>query len=636
MQQPGSPELNKLKVGIENAIRDRNKWSSRQSVWYQFRHDGQRRVMPPWPGAPDMHFALIDATITKMKPLYNAQLEQQDTLATFTSQLPTNEEANTLAAYKFDYGMKQRSNFVRENLIWDDRMLMAGHGIMKVTWNSSDKKKVFEAVDPEFIIVPTTARLVQDLDWIVHVQKYSREAFSRSPIFSEYWKQDENMDKLIGRWPKPGEGLTTNWKEQREGITTQINGTDDIIVWETWHRDPEKFNWLRSYTNPAVFGQEISDVGTTKNPYEYTDPKTGKDHDLIPFVKQDFELKEDGWYSSRGVCEILAPFENGICGIWNAMLDAITLICRPFLQPKQPGQTIPNGTNLMLTPGSIMPIALERVDLGQVAINYEQQMQEMRRAAEYLIQTPDYGALSERGGGTPTAHEVEARVQQSTQTNDIRAKMKRLALIELYNLCWIIDCQYDPESAFIANGEWTQLQDGSVHSDYHIEVSGSADGWNRAQKQQTMVNLFQMLKGDPFIEQMNLHRKLLEVMTPDSTRKLLTSPQQAQTDAGNQQALESAVMDTLNYPWPVKPSDAHPAHIQNIVQMVMGSQAPGSGIVISPNFAQHLLVHGEAHMDGWMKQDKQGATQAEAQIMPALQILQSIIQQGAQSGPPIN
>jgi hypothetical protein len=208
--------------------------------------------------------------------------------------------------------------------------------------------------------------------------------------------------------------------------------------------------------------------------------------------------------------------------------------------------------------------------------------------------------------------------------------MKRMALNDLYKLCWLIDCQYDPESAFIANGEWSTLQDGAVHSDYHIDVSGSSDGWNRAQKQQTMINLFQMLKGDPYIDQMNLHRKMLEVMTPDSVRKLLTSPQMAQADAGNQQAMETAVMDVTNYPWPVKPSDNHGAHIQNIVQFVESTQTPGNENELNGRLAKQLTTHAGQHYEYWSKQDKQAATEAQPQMQQALAILQHIIQQDQQ------
>lgn len=326
-----------------------------------------------------MHFSLLDATITKFKPLLNAQLEQQDTLATFTSQLPADEEANTLAAYKFDYGMKQNSNFIYEHFIWDDQMLMAGHGIMSVNWDADKKRKEFKAIDPEYIIVPTTAGLVQDLDFLVEVEKHSRESFERNPLFSDEWKKDEMMDRLQGKWPKPGENQTTNWKEQREGITTQIDESNSLIIWKVWHRDPDTFAWLKSYTNPSVFGQSLAALGTILNPYAFWVDMNGvklpgkgdKDNgdqyiDLLPYVKQNFEMKDDRWYSSRGVCEMGAPYEDAMCGLWNSLMEAIILTCRPFLQAKNAGQQIPNGTNLMLNPGSILAIPLEKIGRAHV------------------------------------------------------------------------------------------------------------------------------------------------------------------------------------------------------------------------------------------------------------------------------
>jgi len=45
------------------------------------RHEGLRRISPPYPGAADLHFPLIDALVERLKPFYYKQLFASDQFA---------------------------------------------------------------------------------------------------------------------------------------------------------------------------------------------------------------------------------------------------------------------------------------------------------------------------------------------------------------------------------------------------------------------------------------------------------------------------------------------------------------------------------------------------------------------------
>src|SRR3954454_1235964 len=79
----GRRDLRALHGKICGDLRSRQAWLSRQSAWYQMRHDGLRRKSKPFPGAADLHYPLADSIIEKLKPFYFNQLFATETVAEF-------------------------------------------------------------------------------------------------------------------------------------------------------------------------------------------------------------------------------------------------------------------------------------------------------------------------------------------------------------------------------------------------------------------------------------------------------------------------------------------------------------------------------------------------------------------------
>ena len=78
-------------------------------------------------------------------------------------------------------------------------------------------------------------------------------------------------------------------------------------------------------------------------------------------------------------------------------------------------------------------------------------MQTTRALAEYRINVPDLGATSHLQGragarGDVTATQVNAIVGQTQLTDDMRARVFRLDLGDLFNMCWSLYKQYDSQS----------------------------------------------------------------------------------------------------------------------------------------------------------------------------------------------
>src|SRR5689334_3000885 len=111
---------------IRTELRNRSTWEEKQALWYRMRYEGIKRAVKPYKNAPDMHYALVDTMIEKIKPFYIAQIYGQERIASFTSISPQTDALTSMAEKLFDYTLKQRSNFERTIYTSIDHMLMYG------------------------------------------------------------------------------------------------------------------------------------------------------------------------------------------------------------------------------------------------------------------------------------------------------------------------------------------------------------------------------------------------------------------------------------------------------------------------------------------------------------------------------
>ena len=297
-----------LQGQIVEAVGQRSPWEIRQTRWYELRHHGLRRANKPWPKAADLHWPLIDTAIEKLKPLFLQQALGMDVVASF---VPMRQQLNAytkVAEDWFNYKIRDKTNFTDEVLSWVDYTLMSGRGVMKCFWNPGDKRVGFEAVDPMYFIVPAYTVDLQDADWAVHVMPMSVGAYKR--MAGQFgWKSDSKTIEKIRGNPQtddnvPGAATEDAAKQLREGITYTTN-TDGVIVWEVYKKRDDGV-WEVYLYSPAAVDLDLRDP--MELPY---------DHGQLPFVDFPYEIKDKGWFSPRGVCEILAPFELSMTSMWN-------------------------------------------------------------------------------------------------------------------------------------------------------------------------------------------------------------------------------------------------------------------------------------------------------------------------------
>lgn len=601
-------------------LNDRASWDERQRKFFEMRHHGLRRQQKPWPGASDVHIPIGDMAIERIKPYYFQQLFATDLIATFIPNIAQNSQTTTLAAQYFDHCLKQKSNLETEVLTAIDHLLVNGKGILKARM-TSNTPLTFDAVDPQHLIVPTWTKTIEDADRVCHVQTYSKEAFLRAG-FDVTEAQAEQMISSEDSYTV-GDADKRQEKRRREGLTYSPR-KDQIIVWEIWSPD-RKGNWQVDYLSPQNPSLEIKK--SHASPYDFNG---------APFVELNYEIKDAGWYASRGVMEQIAVFEVEATRLQNEKNDCMTLYNRPLFRA---GREVPNSANLRFKPGSILPYDIAPVPMPQPPISFDVQMSTMRELAQQRVTTPDFGisTIAGMGGDRRTATEIQAISGLHQQSSDLRMRIFRHGLGKLYRLAWSLLLQYAKKDLnFWYIDSMETMDPAGLHNDYGIIPSGSADGVNKPLIVQKAFQRYQLLQGNPFIDLGELTKSVIEVDDATLVRRLYRDPGHKAADQAEDQAHELAIL-RLGFPAVVRRSDDHPMHIQTILQYMR--ERAKTGAEMEPLEIQSVEGHLAQHVEALRQTDKAMAKSAEDAIALVAEEINAQQTQGpveAVQAPPAN
>ena len=590
----------KLFTLVSDDISARTSWETRQGLWYQMRNNGLRRKQKPWPNASDAHFPLIDTTINKLKPSFFQQAMGVDVLATFVPMRSQLSAFTTAAEQWFTYKLNEKSNYAMEVMSWIDHMLVSGHGVIKIFWDTDKKQIQFQSVDPIYMIVPPWTKDIQSADRVCQVIPMSLESYKRAGIYKD---DKKTLDAIRGGNAEDGGILSDlkNDKETREGLT-HSDDKDQVIVWEVYSRDNDG-EWMMECFSPQA--PDIALRKEMKVPYE---------HGLPPFVSSRYEVTSGGWYSPRGVCEMLGSFEASLCKIWNEKMDAATLLNQPMFRAER---DLPNSVNLRMKPAQILLFGISPVQMPSTPIDFDNEMQQMQSVAEQRVTVPDYGIMADRDRKTAT--EIESINAQSQQNMDLRLRLFRQALGDLFRQAWSLLIQYDAEDLqFRFLEDSLSVDPVALHEQYQIEPRGGMDMVSRAMLLNKAIQRKTLFEGSPWINQVELDKSIIELDDPSLIPRLIQDPNQKIADEGeDEQRIIPALM--IGQIIPVKVGQNYQVRIGVIMSFL--EQARQSGSQISPQGMQAVT----ARLDGLLSaMEEVDTNNARALRKDVTEYLQSI------------
>jgi hypothetical protein len=584
------------------ALIGRKVWEDKQRLYYQMRHDGLRRRNKPFPTAADLHFPLVDMQIAKQKPFWEAQALASERLAMFVALKEQQAATTEAAADWFDWTLKQFTRFEDKLTAAIDVMLLRGRGVLKATIDPlNGYALVFEAIDPLFILIPQTATDLDDADWFVHVKTLTRAQYERERRFN----QDPEVIKAISGGAESTENNILQDKQTREGITHSVD-TETVILWE--HYEKTLGGWtIHTYCPQAPHLVIRKSHGV---PYKYQGKAS------LPFFSFSAEMKDEGWFSPRGVAEKLAPFESYSCKLWNEKADAMTFAGRPvFTSDKD----IANTTNLRWNPGEFLPGNIRAIQMPAPSMSFDQELMFTRQTSEQLLMTPDFGVADMASGG--------AKPRTATENNRISGLMNmgaesngrqfRRSLARLYRHVWGMMLQFRREElSYYVAGELKTLPEQALHDNYLVFPDGSPDQWDKQQKFQRSVARFQMFSQDPNVDREVLVRDVLAADDPRLAVKAFIPANVKAASESEDEAVEILLL-MQGYPAAVKPYEDHATRVMTLMQKL--EQLTTMGVPVNPMAQQRLQEHLVVHMQYLEQTQPEAAAQMKQQIALASQ-----------------
>jgi hypothetical protein len=570
---------------------ERLPWEQKQRIYSAMRHDGTRRRNKPFPTAADGHYPAIDMAIRKQKPFWLGQIMSGNRLASFVSTKPQSDALAEAAADWFNFRVFQKSNFLRKMRSVVDFMLLRGRGVLKVTTDPfNDNALVFEAIDPMFLLVPDVADDLKDADEFVHIQQWTLGRYQRNRRFN----QDPDIVKSI-RGVEQMDTLLQYVREKqlREGITHSTNAYI-IILWEHWVKTDNGWTvYTYSPQNP-----ELEIRKPFGCPYKFAGGGAagngGRSARVsLPFFSFQAEVKDEGWYSPRGLGELLAPVESYLTRLWNEKADAITFCNRPVLTADG---DIPNSSSLRWQPGEIIPMNIRGVALPAPPISYDEELAFAASLGEQQAMTPDFGIsdLTNNSQGKPRTATENQRISalQSAGTND-NAMIFRDSLTDCYRHIWGLLCQFKGgDFSFYAAGNIGTLPEAALHDEYLIFPDGAPDGWNRQKRLQMAIARLQAFQGNQNVSMEELTKEALYADDPRLALKAFIPTNQKANSEAEAEAIDILVLKE-GYPAAVLPGEDHATRI--LVDLGWLQKQGQIGAPVDPiareRVQQHMALH---------------------------------------------
>src|SRR6266550_479270 len=428
---------NEIYGRIKQDLDDRAIWEKRQSVAYKMRWGPMRRRQRPFRGSADYHYPLIDTVIEKLKPYYIEQVLAPELLASFYAKNKAGEQFTDAVSQWFDYRIRQVSNFKKQFAHTVDFFLVGGKGFLKQYWCSQRKRVIFESIPPIMVVVPPWTEEINEpdgpsADRLTHIIHMSRDEYERIGASRGFNLDPAFIDRIAGSM-STDHAAQEDAKSFWEGIGWH-HSKDMIVLWENYER-------TASGIQVHTLSPKRSDEGIRPDfslPYN---------HGQFPITEYNYEITDKGFYSSRGVSEIIGLYQAILKTLLDGKFDYITYCNRPIFQPKE-GSTPVNPQNQELVPGQIITAGIEPVTWPAPPIDFNEEQRSIASIAEQRIQIPDFGQGNQQmspGKAPKTATEVAQIGSVMAQGVNLRARTLRDSITQSYKQAWSLELQYNSD-----------------------------------------------------------------------------------------------------------------------------------------------------------------------------------------------
>ena len=594
---------NELFESAQRILIERFVWESKIRRYEVMRHDGLPRRDKTKQWQADGHSKTIDRAIRKSKPFWLGQVTAGDRLCNFTALTEQVQTMSDAAAGFYDFKSHTETKLLAKLDSCVDHMLLKGRGILKCVIDPLDGYRIVdEVVDPMFLLMPESANGFDDADEWIHVRQMTVKAYKR--LDARWDTSDSTVNKIKGVKDFQSLGVYQIEKRLREGIT-HTNNPNFVLIFEHWVKT--RGGHTINYYSPLA-----PDIQLRKphgNPYKF------KGKPSIPFISFQMEIKAEGWYSPRGLGELLDVQEQYETFIENKWADAMSISnTRIFTGAKE----IQNMANLRLEDGQYIPGEISSVQMAPPAMPWDGMLQYQRGRSEEISQVPDSSSTapgSKTGGKAITAKEAGIIASLNQAGMNYVAEIFRRDLITLHCHRWGMLCQFKPkEFAYYASQKLNTLPEQAMHDKYLIVPDGSIDGWNRQLRMQRDIGLMQTFAPLPNSNPDYWVERAMRSVDGQAANQGFKGTGGKQADEYEAQASEILLL-TATPPFPVQPQPQQdqPTRIKCIIDWLHAAQS--LGVPVNEHAKQRVHQNLAARMQILQQQNPAAAAQIKQMLM---------------------
>ncbi|HLA49799.1 MAG TPA: hypothetical protein VJ000_01255 [Thermodesulfovibrionia bacterium] len=414
-----------------------------------------------------------------------------------------------------------------------------------------------EVIDPEYITVPADTKAVFTLEkarWIDH----------------KFYVTPEEMiqNSLSGKWDKDTVNeILSQIGYKNMGEDRNIDGTiipDNYIERQTKSREGLQIMGTKHHIiihQVCLWYDSDSDNAEERHILEYAEIYQKKELRFIrypynmamwPYVRVPFEVLDDGFYSSRGTVEIEDPIATALNVQHNQKINRQTLATTPTLI-YAPGNF--NPSNMKFIPGQAVPVAspvsqnAHYLTHPNVDGSFMNEEAILKGWDEEYIASQDFGITSPSSiSGAQRARSATEISQVSQNRLSVRSldiQIWKAAWQEIFKRLWFLWMQYGPEKVFAyvnSEGKSVEIYKDNYKGNWKFSPNGKFGVSDPLIEAQKAARRFEVLKGDPMINQYELYREMLMLDDPRRQKRLLKTKEQL---AQEQQAAQQAEMAKL-------------------------------------------------------------------------------------------
>jgi hypothetical protein len=488
----------------------------------------------PWPGASNHRYLLAQMTIAKQLPMRNKLIHSAKNIVTMISRKKELISKAPLFSQYFDFYTKQRTKFEKQIQYAAWEQMQNGLCIVKTYFDIEKKRVVHETVPAIFFIVPSDCHDINETPWRVHViqksedwvRKRFKDTADKERLNSFLTKQSNGEYQA----DESDSGQSERHKYDRMGISRSKAKTKTITLWEKHYADPDTGELKISYEAPDDPGLKLCDP--TGYPYESM-AKNGE----CMFSASKYEEINAHFYSAQGITEKATELEYSISAMWRAKLNTLQLFSSPVFIPTST-DAIPSTQNLDFSPGSILQAAIQKLDMGEVPIEFMEEINFERGVFERWVGQPDYGlGKANTLGEARTATEVQAIAFQNNLNTEAELSNWKIFIGEIMKKQLGLLNEFKDqieEWDFMTKDGFQEFDKQFLSDDYFIEVNGSADSLNRESQLNNAIALLNLGLQNPQATQANipeLFKNVVENAEPERVERFVLGNGQAQAEA---------------------------------------------------------------------------------------------------------